>query len=830
MFADIPTMFRAGLARTLFPLFAILLGVVAPACAQTAQAIIADGKARAEIVVEADAKRSVRFAARELQLHLQQISGAKLDIVSQPRNSKPVKLYVGLSEHTRRLGITEQGLDEHGSYRIVSGDHWLAMVGIDEDFVPIEPYGTSPGHWTNGGPQDQWDKMTGSHWFNAIGMTMMRNYNQELDLWRFDKTGSANAVYDFLQSLGVRWYSIGEPGTIIPKMPTVILPKVDRTSHPNVKVRKVGFDRYQKSADNILWARRLGINHSIKEEWAHHGMRVILRRQEVRENHPEWYQLIQGQRRTRELTANASYHADGLLEEVVKYVRFVSDHYGADYISVMPEDGLTRICENDKAYATMDRGPRGWYSDYIWGFIVQVANEVAKTHPHVKIMCGAYSTYQLPPLKIDRLPDNVLVQITNGRPRFEADQKAHDESAKLRADWLEKTSNPLSLTMNYPPTGRNEYRPSFFPHVVAKGRRDVSDVVWREDNWCPEHRPGFHAPEANHLFVYVLGKTMWDPMLDIDALLEEYYPLYYGPAADEMKAMIEYTQANYVSLTDDQEKIGQMLALFDAAKAKVSPGTIYAQRLAGLDEFLERIRDRKGQLERGRGPVPEFRAFDLSNPKHEQARNNMVIDGKLDEPFWVLRQPLVSLNPETKLTQQTRFQIVYDRDAIIFGLRCEEQAGTKPRIATIKDGDPMIWEGDHVEILIETASHSFYQVVINPAGAVLNLDRSGPKQDWFKWSSNAEVGAHVGDGYWSLEVKLPVTADTTDPLHMVIGEKPKFEMPWHFNVIRKRVGEGREELSIFSPSEDGKPHNIMSFGKLYVGVPKHLRMRQPEAE
>ena len=54
-------------------------------------------------------------------------------IVTAPTTALPVKIYVGQSAHTDRLGVTAEGLRD-GAYRIVSGPNWLVLIGRDFDF------------------------------------------------------------------------------------------------------------------------------------------------------------------------------------------------------------------------------------------------------------------------------------------------------------------------------------------------------------------------------------------------------------------------------------------------------------------------------------------------------------------------------------------------------------------------------------------------------------------------------------------------------------------------------------------------------------------------
>jgi hypothetical protein len=121
------------------PLLQLLIGLcfVSPFAAETLLAH--NGEPRAAIVVAESLPRTVRLAAQGLQDYFEKITGAHLPIVTQPGRAGTVPIYVGCSEHTDRLRITAEGLQD-GAYRIVSGDGWLVLIGQDAEFTPIEPW------------------------------------------------------------------------------------------------------------------------------------------------------------------------------------------------------------------------------------------------------------------------------------------------------------------------------------------------------------------------------------------------------------------------------------------------------------------------------------------------------------------------------------------------------------------------------------------------------------------------------------------------------------------------------------------------------------------
>ena len=65
----------------------------------------------------------------------------------------------------------------------------------------------------------------------------------------------------------------------------------------------------------------------------------------------------------------------------------------------------------------------------------------------------------------------------------------------------------------------------------------------------------------------MISRLWWDPTQDVDALLDEYYRLFYGPASAEMKTFIEHCEVEYARLGADAEVANKALSLFDKAKA-----------------------------------------------------------------------------------------------------------------------------------------------------------------------------------------------------------------------------------------------------------------------
>jgi len=798
--------------------------------------LVRDGFPNAEIVIAQQPPRAAAFGAEELQAYLEKITGARLEIVAEPTAGRPLKIYVGESEHARKVGIHAEGL-KRDAFRMVSGENWLALVGADKEFEPREPWARNHGQWARE-KEAAWLKLAGRPWVNPVGRSLYRDYNKQLDIWNLDHRGSLNAVYAFLRNLGVRWYMPGELGEIVPRQKHVALPKVNRTVVPDWEIRSVSRPLISSNElEDALWYLRIGAN----EQYGvlHHGQRHLTEHPGQREAHPEYYAMMaNGERDNASKTANACLSSEGFFEEMVAFARLMFDHYDVPVVSVMPHDGFNHCqCDSCREQATVERGPSGISSDYVWAFVVRVANELARTHPDRKVFCGAYSTYRLPPLKIDKLPDNVLVQITNGRPIRELDDAAHEEAAKLRRMWRAKTDHPLSVTLNYTPfTNRGAFRPQYWPHVIDRGLKATVGETWREDVWLSSGKGGLHYPGMAHLNPWIISRLWWDVDQDVDALLAEYYELFYGPAAAAMKAFIEFCEKEYAALGSDGELAGKALQLFDQARSSAPVDSVYAQRLALVDAFLPAFRSRAKQMSVPRPEgLPEYRLIDMGKDKWRDVRDSLKLDGKLDEAFWTAYnhpRPLRHIQTKAPPQGRTRFMARWHQDSLIFGIRCEFDPDEPPVIGARKDHDPAIWQGEHLGLLIETDRHSYYQIAVNPAGAMIDLDRGVSLKQGraYEWSSQAKVAAHVDKDFWSVELQLPVTNSDEDPLHQIVGSRP-FEskasalksgkgssLPWFFNLFRKRSGTEAEETSSFSPlGRDAKSfHEPLRFGRLCV--------------
>ena len=782
-----------------------ILSIVCTFCLSMAQVkaedqyLVDEGKAYAEIIISESSARSTRLAAAELQTYVAKISGAQVPIETKPSADVAVQIYIGESPHAAKLGVTADRL-EHGAYRIASGEKWLALIGDDTDFTPKAPWAKNNSE-RGAKLQSAWEKASGLPF--GVPNGGLYKYRERMPkalakedgeyLWQFDERGSFNAVCGYLRSLGVRWYLPGELGEVVPKMKSIPLPKIDETVKPDFEVRQFSV-RFATADEEVMrWAMRLGIRHPYGLMIAH-GMHTMTHPDILKTQHPDWFALYGGKRdvQTGKRLNHLCYSNEELFDATVKWARAQFDVYDYESVSIMPPDAYGSICQCElcKGKQVDAMGARGKLSNHVWNFANHVAREVRKTHPKKLIACCAYGANTLPPTNINKLGPNVQVIIVGGRRPRNSLPEQREYVRSLRAGWLKRTDRPIIIFENYPFTGRGTYLSGFVARTNGESINATKGVSRGEDIWLSFPRY-HHDPNIgfDHFQVYFTARMWWGGRdAAVEALLNEYCRLFYGPAGSKMKAFFDYCEVNYQAMEHDREKVDRALAMFEEAKVSVSKDSVYAKRLALIDKFLNALRSKARILAQGRGPVPKLRTV-------WQPQEPIKIDGNLDEPYWVRHREwsvgrLRELQTGGRPIFGTTVMAGWDRSGqnLYFGIRCEERPGEKLNVTATKHDDQALFYGDSIEIELDTDKHSYYQIAVSPAGAIVDLDRRGGRK--FDWQSQAEVATHIADDHWTVEIRIPVTEDENDPLHQVIGRKPSQSLPWHFNICWRSAASG----------------------------------------
>lgn len=794
----------------------LIASLLVPTVLHGAEALLVEnGQPRAEIVVAEKPARMAKLAARELQSYVEKISGAKLAIVTAPSPGKP-HVFIGHSTHTDALKLSTEGL-KNGAFRMASGADWLALLGPDEDYVPIEPWGRDKGPQETARVNAEWDKITGDTFWNNCRELYTR-YQPDVDVWRYDDAGTLNAVYQFLRGLGVRWFAPGELGEVVPRQATLALPAVNRTVKPDFALRHFMFYTEHTGLGELgLWMLRLGLNPGsrlIGVTQPCHGIKFVLMREEMKRAHPEMYLSVNGKRDTTHKGSGVpDLTSPLLLEKHVRYARAMFDHFQQPMVNIDMVDGYGGMTSDNAAWTAQLTPARGWdgtMSDLVWGYLNRVALELTQSHPD-RLVCGlAYSAYKLPPEKIGQLSSNLALIETRQRQSF-WDEEKFNEHRELRAAWLKKLPSGQYFTWDYCVNARPEQagRPVFYTRSIARDLRELKGVTQGEMIEIYTHPAGsegrltYDPLAIEHLNLYVTSRLWWDASQDLDALLEDYYASFYGPARAQMKALVEFGEANWMHMGRDPAKIGQALALLATAQAAVEPQSDYGRRIAKIAEIMKPLHALQEQLSRKRESDLVYRVLE-TRQTGGQPMKDKPLDGQVLKEYWtdVRVAPLVKLTPNgSRPKAATQFQIQREGGILHIGIVCQEPDVNGIANATNTPDEPKLLDGDYVSLLIETPSRSYYEIAVNPAGAVLDADRG--EGGGLQWSSGAQVAVHRGEGEWSVEIRLPIVGEgarVLDPLKGIDGAQPKDLFPWHFNVCRQRVRGAEIERTAYSPT------------------------------
>lgn len=811
------------------PLLFVILCSLSPAIHAADLLLVENGQPRAEIVVAEQPARMTKLAAKEFQGTLARMSGATLPIVTE-RSPGKIAIYVGVSRFTKELGLSTREL-RHGAFRMASGTDWLALLGPDKDFVPIEPWGRMRDKNEAARVNAEWDKITGDTFWNTASELYQR-YHSELDIWEMDDAGTFNAVNEFLRGLGCRWFAPGEIGEVVPKRATVMLPNVDRTVTPDFGLRRfVYYTQHTGIGDRALWNLRLGVNFGadiVGFPQMCHGLKFVITREEMKRAHPEMYLLTDG----KPVTAGEGMPnllSPLLFEKQVKHIRAMFDHFKEPMHNIDLPDGYSGRSSDDpawKAQQTPERGWRGAMSDHVFGYLNRVALEVHRSHPDRLVSALAYGAYTQPPQKLEKFSPNLALIDVRHRQEF-WDDSVWNERKQWRADWLKKLASGKYITWDFSTNARPEQagRPVYYTRQISRDLRELKGVSIGEQVEIYAHPTGqeqsfgYHDLAIEHFNLYVTARLYWDVSQDVDAMLADYCTSYFGPAADAMRAFITHAEANWMHMNTDAAKIGESFDLLAKAKAAVDPTTLFGRRIQQIADTMKSLEALRVQLSRKRETDLDYRVLETVNTGAKPL-GSKPLDGNVDKAYWgtVRIAPLLKLRPEDPQPKaNSSFQIQREGSTLHIGIVCLEPDMKGLQSATMKNEDPQLLDGDHVTLLIETSSRSYYELSINPAGAVHDVDHAAGGKG-VAWSSGAKVAVHRGADRWSVEMRLPIVgpeAFTLDPNQGIDGAQPKELFPWHFNLGRTRIRSGKIERTAFSPTGKETLQVPEKFAKLW---------------
>ncbi|HOJ12634.1 MAG TPA: DUF4838 domain-containing protein [Clostridiales bacterium] len=503
--------------------------------------LVKDGKAKAVIVLAEKPSPASLEGMKLLVDHIEMISGTILPVINEQDLLKDIRILdngciiagasimddsqhsfilVGESEITKMLGISTENLGQ-GSILIKTTENSLTLIGPD-DITPLDPMGTQ------------------------------------------------YAVTSFMEEyLGIRYLWPGDLGKVVPKASTIKVPEIDITYTPKIVQRGI---RTNSTAERQLKVGLEALGFDIDDyrdkitlrtddwwQWHRLGGRMFVPSSEghafgrlwsiYSNDHPEWFAMdLSGSRDQSKNTQRSRLCKSNL--ELIKTIaqlkiEELNNNPTCNTVSLSPNDGsVNTFCMCDQCKALDPNNARKvmlWDNStgnrvefeyasltdrivYFWNAIVE---EVTKVHPNALFTVDAYSVYSAPPV-LRKLHPNLIVRFVGS---IEYSNEEYRQTSL--SDWDEWSKFASRLY----------WRPNLLHDQGYTG--SVTNYVHKlaEDfNYLSKH--GMQGTDFdsinNHwatvgLNYYILAKLMWNPDINIDEVVDDYFRSGFGNAAKYVK-------------------------------------------------------------------------------------------------------------------------------------------------------------------------------------------------------------------------------------------------------------------------------------------------------
>ena len=810
--------------------------------------LVRNGAPVAEIVIDADAEQGVKLAAEDLQKHLNLMSGATVPIVNAPTPGAKSRVYVGSTRFTEALGFKPAEFESSG-LEILAQENYVILDGPNKHWKR-SPYGQSisdsrylggsvitgvtppkPENFPSPGLK-AWQDFCGEKFTTIHLNTAPGPFNEPLKIHVNDDLGPWYAVAELLEQLGVRWYMPYELGTVIPEKKTIAIPAQHLKKEAVFGRREwCYYGTRRRDGEGIAWLKRLksGNYHIILYN---HTSYAIYSSYEQQQLHPEYlacdakgkpylgYPAGRGMPR---------YTDPGFRRAAVTYMNKVLESQpGLWAVTVGPPDGGVKMDARDiPLYGKPGDSVDQKASNYVWDFHVFLCNELKKSHPDKYLIYGTGAGAREVPTNIKEFPDNLLVP-ASFLPGSYWVLNSH-RRAKLDAygKWVENMSVARRTpTWDHWLSYGSPKRPRY-PVVFTRALQDQMNRLqpWIDGKFIEiqtamqtEGRTEgvpfrLGVPGLIHLMVYWQNRLFWDPNADREAMLDEYYRLFFGPAEAEMREFYEFAEEVWArqesrSLTEStgflkEADVNRYFEILARARAKAGEGTVYDQRIAMIESEMESLKRLFPNLKR---TGPWLRAY--PTPKEP------AIDGDLSEYKygWTTLRDSTTGEIPAKNAASAVVTMTPNKSALIVGVICYENRMSQLKAHCTVNDDFSIFQDDAVEIYVNTPERSYFKIVVNPNGAIWTetTDVAIIDRDTLPilWNPEVKFAVKKFADRWTVEIMIP-----TDDFGKI---GPTKTFPWGIQVGRSRFTGGHPKAWEIAPTSGGPYRTLNRWGNLWM--------------
>lgn len=445
------------------------------------------------------------------------------------------------------------------------------------------------------------------------------------------------AIYELLEKLGVRWYWPGELGTVIPEKKNIKLPvgmEVYKPSFPHRHLQGVPHD--------IKWYKRQKFGGVIF--MGQHGIDLLPAFEPEKDKN--LLALVDGKREMRGANTKYCISNPEVLKRAIAYTeKFLKENPEIPHFGMGPTDGLYYCeCEDCRALDGDYWDPlynRVSVTDrYIW-FFNQVLEAIEPNWPDKKLAFYIYQAHMFTPV---RYTPNINITgsfapIGLCRIHGASNPLCPDRSLYkyLMEEWGKLLPELWERGYYY------NLASAPFPFSKVHTLNDEMTLAYKNNivGWRVQSNPSW---VSNGLTLYVAGKLMWDVNADVDAIVNDFYEKFFGPAAEPMGKWLDMVDSSY---RDTDCHVGASIGLpefFPPEKMKLAKKYFAkAEKLVkGKQPYQERVR----LFNLNFGMLDDYLNMWYARNSHDFKNANMYYESCLDK---IDQQAFYYLLPEDNM-------------------------------------------------------------------------------------------------------------------------------------------------------------------------------------
>jgi hypothetical protein len=411
--------------------------------------------------------------------------------------------------------------------------------------------------------------------------------------------GTEYAVYEFLERLGVRWFMPGDVGEVVPRRASVELPEVEVRQRPSFKMR----NWWGPMTDEV---RRLEYRWKLRNKMnpvlhfitlpADSSARSLLS-PALAKKEPELFALGADGKRDVHLPNLSNPKSAELAAKTIKE-HFKKNPSTTSY-GFSPDDGLPRDTDPKTLKLSLNLPDQtGRFgvpaelsvSEEWFTFVNRVARDVGKAFPNHVLTTNGYANRNTPPLGMG-VEKNVWIMFA---AIWSDTLHAYDNPRSWQAvrqgqmirRWCELCPNVFMYNYQYVMLAS-----AGTPVPLArKYKRDMPLLKkWGVIGFADEGRSVIG--EAGIAPRYLRAKLMWNAGADADAILDEYFKKWYGPAEKPARAFWEALEKalEETPMLGHEDRILPYVYTPELMR-ELSKQVAAAEKLASADPFKTRVR------------------------------------------------------------------------------------------------------------------------------------------------------------------------------------------------------------------------------------------------